>query len=420
MAAAQQPSPPWRDLPADLLGLVLLHLPSLPDRVRLRAVCRSWRAGAARGRHPRLPPPLPWLALRDGSLVDLDGEPIRCPTPIPRHGIASYLSVENLAFLIHHDGGCSLLNPLSSSSSPAAITPLPGLNSAALNAAIGMPEIFIGAYLHKAYSKSVLSSPLDSSPDPLVAVVTTDERHVAVSPCKRRGVVTIVSSPEPGMTQIPGQNPTRFSDIAFFGGKLYTLTNAEGLHVLDLGSNGVDNPPNVSSRFRRCITDDPDQHEYYIDGTTKHKSLVLRYLVDSNGRLLMVRRWMNCRQQFYAGDMDKTRGFEVFAADLTDVHGRWMKVDSLGGQAIFLSSECSKSVTASQCADGIQQDCIYFMHRIYDNPSEEYHGPCVDPLADSGVYNMRDGRITLLRPRAVMSELRWKRQYLTWFFPSDE
>ncbi|XP_052137844.1 uncharacterized protein LOC127756538 [Oryza glaberrima] len=418
MAAAQPPSP-WGDLPADLLGLVLLRLPSLPDRVRLRAVCRSWRAGAARGRHPRLPPPLPWLALRDGGLVDLDGEPIRCPTPIPRHGVVGHLAVDNLAFLIHRDGGCSLLNPLSSSASAAtaAITPLPWLNLAAVDGAIGQPGVFIGigAYVN-VYSKSVLSSPLDSSPDPLVAVVTSGGRHVAVAPCKRRGVVTIVS----GLMapQIPGLNPTRFSDIAFLGGNLYTLTNAEGLLVLDLGSNGVDDPPNAS--HRRCIADDPNQHEYYIDGSTKNKSLVLRYLVGSNGRLLMVRRWMNCRQQYYAGDMDKTRGFEVFAAVISDGHGQWVKVDSLGDQAIFLSSECSKSVAASQCADGIQQDCIYFMHRIYDNPTKECHGPCVDPLGDSGVYNMRDGTINLLRPRAVMSELRWKRQYLTWFFPSDE
>lgn len=119
------------------------------------------------------------------------------------------------------------------------------------------------------------------------------------------------------------------------------------------------------------------------------------------------------------GDHDQTFQFEVFEADLSRVPGRWMKVDSLGGHAIFLGSECTKSVLASQCAGGVQEDCVYFMHRIFDNPAKEFLGPCVDPLADSGVYNVRDGRITPLLPEGVMVELRRKQQYLTWFFPVD-
>lgn len=65
------------------------------------------------------------------------------------------------------------------------------------------------------------------------------------------------------------------------------------------------------------------------------------------------------------------------------------------------------------------QDCIYFMHRLFDHPAKEFFSPCVDPLGDSGVYNMRDRRITLLLPEAVMAKLRRKRQFLTWFFPAD-
>lgn len=36
----------WADLQPELLGLVLGRLPSLADRVRLRAVCHPWRSNA--------------------------------------------------------------------------------------------------------------------------------------------------------------------------------------------------------------------------------------------------------------------------------------------------------------------------------------------------------------------------------------
>jgi hypothetical protein len=59
-------SSPWPDLQPELLGLVLKRLPSLADRVRLRAVCRTWRCNA---RLEPLPPLLPWVALFDRTLA---------------------------------------------------------------------------------------------------------------------------------------------------------------------------------------------------------------------------------------------------------------------------------------------------------------------------------------------------------------
>jgi len=104
---------------------------------------------------------------------------------------------------------------------------------------------------------------------------------------------------------------------------------------------------------------------------------------------------------------------EVFEAVLATLPSQWTKVETLGGHAIFLGSECSKSVLASQFAGGVQEDCVYFMHQVFDNPSREFFGPCVDPLADSGVCNMRNGEITPLLPEGVIAELQRKRQFLT-------
>jgi hypothetical protein len=53
----------WSDLPLELLGLVLKCLPSLADRVRLRAVCHPWRSNA---QQQSLPP------LSRGSLSQME------------------------------------------------------------------------------------------------------------------------------------------------------------------------------------------------------------------------------------------------------------------------------------------------------------------------------------------------------------
>ncbi|TVU06452.1 hypothetical protein EJB05_49669, partial [Eragrostis curvula] len=338
----------WEELAPDLLGLVLRRLPSLGDRVRLRAVCRPWRAGAQPQRDA-LPPPLPWLALRDGGMVDLDGASVRCP-PILREGVDfGFLAFENLAFIVHHDGSCSLKNPLS-----GLMLPLPNLAPAVLRA-------------------------LDKSPEP----------------------------------------PKRISDIAFSHGKLYALSYHEGLHVAELVAGQL-SMTELSSGFNQCIANDPKQWQIYHYGSSAGPAyLVLRYLAECGGRLLLMKRWISFPQNARLGDHDRTVKFEVFEADLASIPGRWTKVDRLYGHAIFLGSECSKSVLASQCAGGVQEDCIYFMHRIIDNPSKEYFNACVDPLADSGVYNLRDGKFMPLLPDHVMAELRGKQQFLTWFFPTD-
>ncbi|TVU06743.1 hypothetical protein EJB05_49971, partial [Eragrostis curvula] len=322
----------WDELPPDILGLVLRRLPSLADRVHVRAVCRPWRAGAQPQRQS-LPPPLPWLALRDGGLVDLQGAPVRC-APILRGGFFGYIAFDNLAFLVDRDGKCSLMNPVS-----GVRFPLPKLAPAVLRAIDGS-RAYNRSYIQKGYVKAIISSPLDLTPDPHVAVLILEGYSLAISACKQQDAISI-SMPDPER-------------------------------------------PN-----------------------------------ESNGRLLMIRRWMSIPPRARLGDHDRTVRFEVFVADLSTLPGRWMKVDSLAGQALFLGSECSKSVLASQCAGGIEEDCIYFMHRAFDNPCTEHFGPCVDPLGDSGVYNMRNGGIKPLVPDSVMSELKRKRQFLTWFFPAD-
>ncbi|TVU06449.1 hypothetical protein EJB05_49666, partial [Eragrostis curvula] len=359
-------------------------------------------------------PPLPWLALRDGSLVDLEGAPVRC-APILRKGIDfGYLAFDNLAFLVDRDGKCSLMNPVS-----GMRFPLPKLAPAVLRAIDGS-RAYNRSYIQKGYMKAIISSPLDLTPEPHVAVLILEGYSLAISACKQHDAVSI------GMPDPKWPDSTRkIDDIAFLHGKLYALTPHEGLYVIKFDVGRLSKLKS-SSCFHQCIPEDPNQQEIYCDSPyfpfpegVYPEYLVMRYLAESNGRLLMIRRWMSIPPKARLGVHDRTLRFEVFVADLTTIPGRWVKVDSLDGQALFLGSECSKSVFASQCADGIEEDCIYFMHRVFDNPCREHRGPCVDPLGDSGVYNMKNGSIKPLVPEAVMVELKCKRQFLTWFFSAD-
>ncbi|CAO2210752.1 unnamed protein product [Urochloa humidicola] len=419
MAAAVIPSS-WEELPADLLGQVVKRLPSLADRVRLRVVCRPWRAGAAARRHPRLPPPHPWFALRDGTLVDLHGAPVRCG-PILRPGVDfCYLAVDNMAFLVHHDGGCSLMNPLS-----GLKLPLPTLGPA-VRRAIESSDVYGYSCIRKGHVKvKILSSPVNPTLDPHLATIITEGYSVAITPFKDHGALSISMRTDRRLEPL-----TRISDIAFFQQELYALTGTEGLHIMKLDGCGL-SEPKFSQAFHPCIPDDPKQQAIYhcfepnrlwIDPRDMPPGyLVLRYLVESDGRLLMVRRWMSFPRRARLGDHDRTIRFEVFEANLATIPGQWMKVENLGGQALFLGLQCSKSVLGSQFAGGVSEDCIYFMHRTFDHPYREGTlGHSMDPLADSGVYNMRNGEITPFVPEAVMAELRDKRQFLTWFFPADE
>ncbi|RCV20144.1 hypothetical protein SETIT_4G032600v2 [Setaria italica] len=77
----------------------------------------------------------------------------------------------------------------------------------------------------------------------------------------------------------------------------------------------------------------------------------------------------------------------------TDSCRKWRSVSTLGGQALFVG-ECSESLPAAEC--GVQEDCVYLISH-YDEST-----PTVNPLHDSGVFNMRNGTITLLLPETVV------------------
>jgi len=114
--------PSWADLPRDLAGMVLRLLPACADRARFAAVCPQWRAAA---RQLHLPPPLPLLALPDGTFYSLPyGKPFR----FPGFGCVGYKGAAFGSWLVFpRDNGCFLVDPFA-----GATVKLPALSSVRL------------------------------------------------------------------------------------------------------------------------------------------------------------------------------------------------------------------------------------------------------------------------------------------------
>nr|TKW25820.1 hypothetical protein SEVIR_3G144500v2 [Setaria viridis] len=212
-ASRAKRSAPWADLQPELLGLVLRRLPSLADRVRLRAVCHWWRR-VARLEEPLLPPPLPWVALHDATFVSL---PAVADCDHHCHG-----SVGNWLFLQHKiDGICSLL---------------PRIDSFARVRRRVMTALF----------KLVLPSSGHLSPDSLFAVLFSSDGDSTISVGQAATTTTSFWVPRESIT-----------DVAFFDGKLYAISRSNKLFVLDIDSSD-EGQPRIQSmkRIAGCISNE--------------------------------------------------------------------------------------------------------------------------------------------------------------------
>jgi hypothetical protein len=123
-----------------------------------------------------LPPPLPWVALFDGTFLSIpSGEIHRMPVPCDAsfHG-----SVDNWLFLVHNSGRCSLMNPFS-----MAKLQLPNLTTIWRHE---MREVrYSDAYSgNSLLYKLVVPSSVSLTPDSLFAAFTTDSFfHGTISVC---------------------------------------------------------------------------------------------------------------------------------------------------------------------------------------------------------------------------------------------
>jgi hypothetical protein len=193
----------------------------------------------------------------------------------------------------------------------------------------------------------------------------------------------------------------KICDIVIFRGKIHAITG-DDCKLLGLQLHNDEKRPRFSRRIL-CASDLPPRPSTDIYE-------VERYLVESNSKLLMVRRWIS--GVWYSEYANWARELSVVEADLSS--GQWNKVDGLEGQALFVSRLCSKSVPATTVGD--QQECVYFPHE-YD--FARHKGDRRDSTAYR--YYMGDRRITPLMPEQFALVLPWDSQQLrpAWFFPIE-
>ncbi|KAJ1254305.1 hypothetical protein BS78_K091100 [Paspalum vaginatum] len=362
-----------RDLQPELVGLVLGRLP-LADRVRLGAALR----------HEPLPPPLPWLTLLDCTFLSIvpaaaggGGEVHSIRMPLPKDYCCCHGSVGNWLFFMHLGREFSLMNPFSKDA-----------------LAVRLPkEAYPPGRLTSAKPPLLSSTPQeDLSPDSLFAILITTSGDEFGS-FDDQSVISLSRTLTASAFRMP--EGEHVSDIAFVDGKLYALS-LKKLFVLEIDSAYKGRPRALPMKCVANAVDNPGLLRRSVDGKN-HVCAYWSYHAESGGNC--------CTDRM---DNSRTLSFEAF--ELAKSSDRWTRVNTLGGQALFVGT-ISKSLLAPEC--GAQEDCIYFVCD-YDNGNRR-----VDPLRDSGVFDLTNGMITpLIKDTAVVRPAQARGGCVAWFFPT--
>ncbi|XP_048549492.1 uncharacterized protein LOC125529128 isoform X1 [Triticum urartu] len=396
-----QPQSSWSDLPLDIVGLVLSLLPEYADRAVFAAVCPHWRAAA---RQQLVPPPLPLLALPDGTFYSILYPRLYS---FPGCGFAGYESVCGSWLVFPRDDGCFLVNPFS-----RATVTLPALSCVRLR-----PPNAVAKWSLEDGSKVA---------DPYITwmhINTSEKLHISkLIPCSPNLVAALVGIGHTSQILLcqPGASSWSvraydqckgFEDMAFYQGKLYAIANDENLLVVNISQDHSTGDPQVS-RIGQIIKGEPWYPVVLEDNTMPCKKL---YLVESHGALLMVRRAIWCRVPGPGVPGEVIAGvsrFEVFKADFE--HSWWVKVSTMGDdQVLFLGRRCSRAMSVSQY--GLSGDYIFFL----DDDEENRTDYCYDKENTSfSAYDMRSSSVLPACPSIF-----WKccdeMRLAAWLFPED-
>ncbi|KAF7045697.1 hypothetical protein CFC21_054777 [Triticum aestivum] len=250
--------------------------------------------------------------------------------------------------------------------------------------------------------KLVAPSPLDSSPDSLVAALIIGDGNMKRLCVSQPSIVTC--SFRFNMRPLPD-----LLDVAFLDGKLYVLSGSGKLFILEFCKNLASNS-NIKS-----IIDDYVDFLHVPECFPREEMYVLKfYLVECGGGLLVVKRFIRVMGPFVMARDNpfgntQTVGFDVLKADLHSNPCQWRRISELGGHALFVGQHGSKSLPATECC-GSQEDCIYF---VFDYPRTEFSP---NPCHDCGVYNMRNGSVTPLMSETAAPAHHAGQWRSTWVF----
>ncbi|KAG2614588.1 hypothetical protein PVAP13_3NG251494 [Panicum virgatum] len=249
--AQVQGSPPWSDLPPELLGLVFLCLPTRADRAFFPVVCCTWCSAARQCRLPT-PSPVPWLVLPGGNVISFPhGETFQLP-----EGVRCHNSCGEWLLLSRDDGSCFLMNPFTK-----ATMPLPSLSSYSFyEEPVEVPEDCMvpdhemqGTWMYNKDIEEVSVLALVVCSTRLIAAIVAVGALGTIALCRPGAAAWSVSAHE---------ECRWLSHTVFFQGKLYAFdnnTDPEDLIAIDIVDDDDCHEPRVS-RIERLIEELPPEN----------------------------------------------------------------------------------------------------------------------------------------------------------------
>jgi len=136
------------------------------------------------------------------------------------------------------------------------------------------------------------------------------------------------------------QKVAQFTNAIGFQGKLYALSVQGSLVVIE----DVDSVAKVTDLSGTRIVPSVSSNHFR------------EYLLESEGEILVI--FLLSRKRSVHG----VDGVEVYQLNMARLS--WFKVESVGERAVFVGSNCSVSVLASEV--GCRRNCIYFRHPVAD------------------------------------------------------
>ncbi|PIA29893.1 hypothetical protein AQUCO_05800165v1 [Aquilegia coerulea] len=325
--------PNWSELPEELLLIIAEKLSLYQDFLRFGAVCHPWKSVTLNHkRHIQFLKSFPWLLLTAGEEEDqryffIPSENRVCRLNLPEaHGCHCWGSPYGWLVTLGFDQQFHLLNPLTRKRLP--LPPLSTFKNR--NFTASKPGI------NRMFCDLAFARPGDTT-------------------------WTVV---EQSFLQ---------TDIINFNGKIYTVQHGDELMVCD-DPNG---PHPTLIRFAAL----PD----VVVGTERF------YLVELGGELHLVVGTSDRTQtkvppnEFH--HYYKTSYFDVFKLDLSTL--KWDELETLGDYPLFVGSNTTFALNASDYPDLCNPGCIYFT----DDCVETY-GKLVDD--DMGIYNLESDTFELL------------------------
>ncbi|PON82690.1 F-box domain containing protein [Trema orientale] len=334
----------WSDLPKELLEIIAGRLHTKTDVTRFRSVCESWRFSVPPFQNRIvLPPKVPYMGpphLRESSLFLTEATVYYLSPPAGSIGSGSSLS----GWLVKIKEGqqvgqqAHLMNPLS----PVQIRPLPDSFPKVINSfQFGVFELAKSYTLQ--FSNLSYKVGLSQNPDcpSLMLVASGVLWHLKLGHDRWTAIDDMISQ-------------LSYEDVIPYQGK-FCAVDEIGRTVL------------IDSSLK--ITEIASVNSIRGGGGGDKKNLVV-----SNGELLLVDTYLRGEHTYIGGRNNfKVKKFRVFKLKLDQK--RWVELQSLDDQILFLGEDCSFSVSAHNFG-GCKGNCIVFTD------------PCFN------VFNLDDGRLS--------------------------